>query len=145
MSTLLTNQEALAHVFENKYTVVSFSKENSTLVCEAITSYIPMEAFKELFTEILSLARVHKATKLVFDKRKLNTFHQPSMVWYHTEWKDKAYAAGIKSHRKILPTDSFFRKSVEIGRAKIAKEYPKFDFEKYDIKYVESVEEGINK
>jgi hypothetical protein len=141
MSSLLTEQLIL--VFENKFTTVSLSKENNTLVCEATASYIPMDAFKELFAEILTLIRTHKATKLVFDKRKLNTFHQPSMEWYHTEWKDKAYAAGVKSHRKILPADNFFRKSVEIGRAKIAKDHPHFDFTKYDIKYVETVEEGI--
>jgi hypothetical protein len=141
---LQTEQLTLTTIFENKYASVSIATEQQTLIIEAVSAFIPMDAFKELFAEILVLTKAHTAKKLVFDKRNLRTFHQPSMEWYHTEWKDKAYAAGIKSHRKILPNDNFFRKSVEIGRAKIAKDHPGFNFTKYDIAYVETVTEGIN-
>jgi hypothetical protein len=54
-------------------------------------------------------------------------------------------ALGLTKHRKILPEDNLFRKSVEIGREKIKKDHPNFDFDALDIVYVESVEEGFEK
>jgi len=114
-------------------------------VVEATANYIPLEQFKEIFNFIGELTSKKKLTKLVFDKRKLSVFHQPSMEWYFVEWKEKMFDVGLKTHRKILPQDDVFRQSVRIGRDKINKTYPLKKFNQMDIQYSESIEEALSK
>ncbi|HEY3430399.1 MAG TPA: hypothetical protein VGK39_06960 [Cyclobacteriaceae bacterium] len=117
----------------------------SVAVVEANTNYIPLEQFKEIFNFIGDLTAKKKVTKLIFDKRKLSVFHQPSMEWYFVEWKEKMFDAGLTTHRKILPPDEVFRQSVRIGREKINKAYPTKKFNQMDIQYAESIEDALNK
>jgi len=114
-----------------------------TAVVEATANYIPLDQFKEIFNFIGELAATKKIRKLIFDKRKLSVFHQPSMEWYFVEWKEKMFEVGLKTHRKILPKDDVFRQSVRIGRDKINKAYPDRKFHQMDIQYAETVEEAI--
>ena len=116
-----------------------------TAVVEATATYIPLDQFKEIFNFIGELTSAKKITKLIFDKRKLSVFHQPSMEWYFVEWKEKMFDAGLKVHRKILPLDDVFRQSVRIGRDKINKTYPNKKFQQMDIQYAETIEEAIAK
>ncbi len=117
----------------------------STAVVQATANYIPLEAFKEIFKFIGEMAKKKNLTKLVFDKRKLTVFHQPSMEWYFIEWKEEMFDVGLNVHRKILPTDAVFRESVRIGRDKINKNYPLKKFNLMDIQYAESIEEALLK
>ena len=114
-------------------------------VIEATANYIPLEQFKEIFNFIGQLALKKKIKKLIFDKRKLSVFHQPSMEWYFVEWKEKMFDIGLKTHRKILPQDEVFRQSVRIGRDKINKTHPSKKFNQMDIQYAESINEALNK
>jgi hypothetical protein len=115
------------------------------LVIEASATYIPIEEFKEIFNFIGKLVKSDKITKLIFDKRKLNVFHQPSMEWYFVEWKEQMFELGLKSHRKILPNNEVFRQSVKIGRVQITEKYPKGKFNEMDIQYFENLDEAIEK
>ncbi len=114
-----------------------------TAVVEATANYIPIDQFKEVFSHIGDLIKQHKVTTLIFDKRNLTVFHQPSMEWYFVEWKAKMAALGLTNHVKILPTDRIFRESVKIGREKINKAYPNGTFHTLNIRYAESIEEAI--
>jgi hypothetical protein len=126
--------------------IVSIVEENPTIaVVEATSTYIPIEQFKEVFNFISELIKEEKISKLIFDKRKLTVFHQPSMEWYFVEWKEKMFHEGLATHRKILPTDEIFRQSVKIGREKINKMFPKGKFHQLDIGYADTLEEAINK
>lgn len=116
-----------------------------TAVVEATANYIPLDQFKEIFNFIGELTATKKIKKLIFDKRKLSVFHQPSMEWYFVEWKEKMFEAGLKTHRKILPKDDVFRQSVRIGRDKINKAFPDKKFHQMDIQYAETMEEAIAK
>jgi hypothetical protein len=116
-----------------------------TAVVEATANYIPLDQFKEIFNFIGELTATKKIKKLIFDKRKLSVFHQPSMEWYFVEWKEKMFEAGLKTHRKILPKDDVFRQSVRIGRDKINKAFPDKKFHQMDIQYAETIEEAIAK
>lgn len=115
----------------------------SVAVIEATSNYITIEQFKHIFEEISVLVEKNKITKLVFDKRKLTVFHQPSMEWYFVEWKEKMFYLGLKTHRKILPNDPVFKYSVKIGRANISSKHPDGKFNMMDIAYAESIEEAI--
>ncbi|HCW08030.1 MAG TPA: hypothetical protein DGG95_11775 [Cytophagales bacterium] len=127
-----------------KHAVVSvISDQQSTAVVSAVTTYIPIEQFKEIFTFIGDLTKKEKITKLIFDKRELSVFHQPSMEWYFVEWKEKMYDLGLKTHRKILPKDEVFRQSVKIGRDKINKNFPNGKYTLMDIKYAETLEDAV--
>jgi len=137
MDTLILQRE---YKHANIYFVTGFP---GVAVVEATASYIPLERFKEIFNYIGELATASSIHKLIFDKRKLSVFHQPSMEWYFVEWKEKMFDAGLTVHRKILPNDEIFRQSVRIGRNKIANGYPDRKFNKMDIKYAESVEEAL--
>lgn len=112
-------------------------------VVQANSTYIPIEQFKEIFNYLRTLVTERKITKLVFDKRKLSVFHQPSMEWYFVSWKEEMFDLGLTSHRKILPTDEVFRQSVKIGRDKINKAYPNGKFHQMDITYAETLEDAI--
>jgi hypothetical protein len=114
-------------------------------IVEAKTEYIPIGDFKKIFEAIGEVVKERKVTKLVFDKRNLTVFHQPSMEWYFTEWKEQMFELGLKTHRKILPTNDVFRQSVKIGRDKISKTFPAGKFHQMDIGYAETLEDAINK
>ncbi len=137
----ITKTETLRTFKHAKISRVSTQPE--TVIVEATESYIPLESFKEIFSFIGEVAVKSRIAKLIFDKRKLTVFHQPSMEWYFTEWKEKMFGLGLKTHRKILPDDRIFKESVKIGRDKINKLYPDRKFHQMDIKYTATVEEAI--
>lgn len=120
-------------------------QQPGTAVVEATANYIPLDQFKEIFNFISDLTSEKKISKLIFDKRNLSVFHQPSMEWYFVEWKEKMFGAGLRTHRKILPKDDVFRQSVRIGRDKINKTYPDGKFHQMDIQYAETIEDAIAK
>jgi hypothetical protein len=115
------------------------------MIVEATTSYIPIEEFKLIFNYIGDSIAKEPATKLIFDKRKLTVFHQPSMEWYFVEWKEKMFDLGLKTHRKILPLDNVFKQSVKIGRERIKQIFPQGKYNDMDIQYSDSIEEAIAK
>jgi hypothetical protein len=116
-----------------------------TLIIEATAGYIPFDAFQQIFDETGKQVIAHKIEKLVFDKRQMTTFHQPSMEWYYTQWKEEMLAQGLRKHRKILPDDQLFRHSVEVGREKIYAQHPDAKFTQLDLQYAESIEEALAK
>jgi hypothetical protein len=117
----------------------------SVAVVSAKTDYIPINEFKAIFDHLGTIVKQKGMAKLIFDKRNLSVFHQPSMEWYFTEWKEKMFDAGLKVHRKILPNNEVFRQSVKIGRDKINKAFPNGKFHQMDIRYAETLEEAIEK
>lgn len=119
-------------------------KNQPILVVEATDSYIPIEEFKKIFAKAAEAVRENKVQKVIFDKRELTVFHQPSMEWYFTDWKEEMLNEGMKTHRKLLPSDFAFRQSVKIGRMKIAEKYTNLRMDEMDIQYVESLEEAVS-
>jgi len=112
-------------------------------IVTATKNYIPIEEFKEVFTFIGNLVSQEGINKLIFDKRKLTVFHQPSMEWYFIEWNDKMYDLGLRVYRKILPDNDVFRDNFTLGLKLIEDKYPNGKFHKMDIQYCESLEEAI--
>ncbi|MCU0447432.1 MAG: hypothetical protein MUE85_21250 [Microscillaceae bacterium] len=137
--------QTLKTYLDNNFAVVSVDTRNKILVCTLKVEYVPINDFQALFAEISKIVKAEFIKKMVFDKRSLKIFHQPSMTWYHIIWKEEMYKLGLKTYRKLLPTDSIFRKSVEIGRSKIKLDNPQFDFAKFDIQYCETLEEALEK
>lgn len=132
-------------LIQSKSVVAGLNETGDTMIVTATESYIPMQEFKEFFGKVGDYVKSNDVNKLIFDKSNLRTFHQPSMVWYHVEWKSVMAKYGLSTYRKILPDDKLFTKSVEVGRNKIKEEHPDFNFTDYDIQYVASVEEGLQK
>jgi len=129
-----------------KHASVSTVDTDSTIaVVTAKTEYIPIEEFKKIFESIGKLVKANNVKKLIFDKRNLTVFHQPSMEWYFTEWKAQMFESGLKTHRKLLPENEVFRQSVKIGREKINKNFPNGKFHQMDIGYAETLQEAIEK
>ena len=115
-----------------------------SLVIEATSTYIPIEQFKTLFLSMENLVRDKGVKKIIFDKRALRVFHQPSMEWYFVEWKEKMAAIGVTEHVKILPDDEVFCQSVLLGRQAIDREYPNAEYHKLSIKYADSIQEALD-
>lgn len=137
--------EYLEMVKEFKHASIRFHNgEQPTLIVTATTSYIPIDQFKHIFGEIGVIVPDLKIKKLIFDKRRLTVFHQPSMAWYFVEWKENMFDLGLTRHVKILPADEVFRQSVKIGRNKINDAFPNGKFHKMEIHYAESLEEAIS-
>lgn len=118
--------------------------EIPTLVVEATKTYIPMSEFKEIFRYIGDLVELDQIQKLIFDKTNLAVFHQPSMEWYFVNWKEDMFNKGLTIHRKILPNDRVFVKSVEIGRKSIEEKYPFGKYKLMDIAYCDTLEKAID-
>ena len=127
-----------------KHARINYVEDQPIAIIEALSNYIPIEDFKKIFLETGKLVKQKGIKKLIFDKRNLTIFHQPSMEWYFIEWKEEMYNLGLKTHRKILPQDNVFRQSVKIGREKIKAENPNLNTDKMDIQYKETLEEAIN-
>lgn len=116
-----------------------------SLLVKATAEYIPIDEFKEIFNFAGKLVEELKIKRLVFDKRAMRIFDQPSMEWYFTEWKAKMADLGLTKHRKILPDDFAFRESVKVGRKNIARKHPQGKFHDLDIQYASSLEEALEK
>lgn len=124
-------------------TLFTSSEKPKTLILRADLDYIPIEEFKSIFKKIGERIQKERFDTLVFDKRNLRIFHQPSMEWYFSEWKGEMAKAGLKNHYKLLPDDKLFRKSVQMGRAKIDKDFPDAGYHQTNIKYYESLNEAM--
>lgn len=96
-----------------------------------------------VFEDSIDIIKSHGLQKTVFDKRALKVFHQPSMTWYFTEWKEKQYALGVTKHIKILPNDFVFKNSDKIGRAKIDADFPNAKYHRTEILYRENIFEAL--
>jgi hypothetical protein len=122
----------------------SYIEIAKTIVCGIKNSYIRKDDFEKLFNLVAEESKIHGVEKIIFDKRQMKVFDQPSMVWYHLTIKENLFKSiGLKKYRKLLPTDELFRMSVEIGKTKIAREYD-FDFTKFDIQYCETIDEAFD-
>ncbi|QCK14753.1 hypothetical protein [Mangrovivirga cuniculi] len=144
MDTINTTNSQLVKSFNNADLYFS-NDHNSVLIVKSTQNYIPENQFREIFNYVTDTVLLkNKVKKLVFDKRSLSVFNQPSMEWYYTQWKKKASSLGLKVHRKILPNDDLFNKSVKIGREGITAKYPDAAFNNLDIQYRDSLEEAIS-
>lgn len=114
-----------------------------TLVVQATAGYIPKTQFQEIFIGVGKLVAQLSIKKLVFDKRMLTVFHQPSMEWYFVVWKEQMFHHGLRVHRKLLPDDLAFRESVAMGRERIMRMFPTGKHHEMDIKYSETLEDAV--
>ncbi|MFP4090286.1 MAG: hypothetical protein ACLFUB_02175 [Cyclobacteriaceae bacterium] len=129
--------------FSSRFSRIYFSEELKTVICELKSDYVPIEHFKDTFYKISELVEKGINAKFIFDKRSLRAFHQPSMEWYYIVWKKEMYEKGLSVHRKILPAEAWFRKSVAIAKDQISKENSDLIIPKLDIKYCESIDEAL--
>ncbi|WKN43481.1 hypothetical protein [Tunicatimonas pelagia] len=129
--------------FDARFARVSYHERSGIIVCELKSEYVPIEHFKDIFLRISELVKQGVSQKFIFDKRALRAFHQPSMEWYFIVWKKEMYQYGLSVHRKILPDEPWFRKSVEIAKSQIVQNYPDNIVDKLDIRYCKSIEEAI--
>ena len=128
---------------DHKYARVWSNPARKILICELLSDYVPIEDFKEVFTEIGELVKAGDFTKFIFDKRALRAFHQPTMEWYFIHWKKEMLGYGVKTHRKILPAEKWFEKMVQTAKAQIITQYPDNIIDQLDIAYCDTIEAAI--
>ncbi len=145
LNEVTLNNPLIKEVYVTKHAVISFIPSKQIAICSVTAAYIPISDFKAIFSKVGEMVKKENITKFIFDKRKMTVFHQPSMEWYHLNWKEDMYKVGLKKHRKLLPDDKLFEQSVITGRKKITRENPSFNYNKYDIMYCLSMEEAIEK
>ena len=129
--------------FETRFAHAYGLEEEQAVVCVLKTEYVPIVHFRNTFGRISEWVAKGFNQKFVFDKRSLRAFHQPSMEWYYVEWKRDMLAYGLRQHRKILPAEPWFRKSVMIAKDQIDRRYPDNVIDQLDIRYCNSVEESL--
>lgn len=130
--------------FENDYMQVAHCKQKAALICIIRNSYVPIEVFVTNFTSMYDIVKDCRIKKVIFDKRNLTAFHQPTMEWYYVEWKENLRKLGVHIHRKLLPNEAWFKRCVEAGKNQILNDNPQFDVSQYDIKYFESIQECLD-
>lgn len=137
-------KEEIKNIFKHDHGTVSKVQGKPIAIVTATSTYIPIDEFQSLFHKVGELVDAEKIEKLIFDKRELTVFHQPSMEWYFTEWKEEMWQKGLKKHRKILPDNKVFQQSVKIGRDKINNQYPNHKFHEMDIQYKKDLQSAID-
>ena len=55
--------------FEQRYARVWSNPVRKIVICELLTDYVPIEDFKEIFTDIGELVKEGDFNKFIFDKR----------------------------------------------------------------------------
>jgi hypothetical protein len=131
-------------VGSTEWSSLSYSPDLEFAICTAVAEYIPIEDFKSVFTAISGFAAENSVRHLLFDKRALRTFHQPSMEWYFTEWKPAVKAFGLTNHFKILPELEWFVQSVKAGKADILSKCEEGMLEGITVSYVNGIEEAMD-
>lgn len=144
MTTAALFEKAL-RVENTRLAEILYKSDRKTAIIITKTEYLPTDKFRELFSTLTSFMEKQPVSTLIFDKRSLRVFHQPSMEWYYTEWKTVMLQKhGLRNHYKLLPQDSLFRKSVEIGRSKIlAAVAENAPLKQLNIRNFESLEEAL--
>lgn len=137
--------EKWTSVETSKFADIQYNSSTQTALITTKAEYLPMDKFREIFESLSKLFNTQAVKTLVFDKQSLRVFHQPSMEWYYNEWKTVMLQKhGLRNHYKILPQDSLFRKSVEIGRSKILSSVAENSpLKQLNIRYFETVEEAL--
>jgi hypothetical protein len=141
----METQDRLELYREFDHTDIFLVENKPILIIQASDTYIPIEEFKEVFATATQITEQQNIEKIIFDKRKLRVFHQPSMEWYYVHWKDALFDKGIKTHRKLLPDDQVFHKNVELGKARIMEQYPRIRVAQMDIQYFDQLQDAIDK
>jgi hypothetical protein len=142
-STIMDEYKNLNLVKELKSCKIYTSPLHEAVIICASSTYITIEDFKSALEEALQIIKANSIKKTVFDKRALKVFHQPSMQWYFTDWKERLYNLGVVKHIKILPDDFVFRSSVKIGRAQIDEQFPNALYHKTQIIYKDTLLQAL--
>ena len=129
--------------YNSRFARIYYAEEPKIIVCELKSEYVPIEHFKDTFYHISELVKSGVNQKFVFDKRSLRAFHQPSMEWYFLTWKKEMLGYGLRIHRKILPDEPWFKKSVLIARDHIDRDHPDNVIDQLDIQYYDTLKEAL--
>lgn len=143
MTSTTVKFELLEYLKLKHATIFTVKDVDGVAIVQATSTYIPIDQFKEVFNSFEPCIRNKQIKKLIFDKRSLSVFHQPSMEWYFTDWKERMFQLGLTTHIKILPDDMVFRQSVKIGREKISLAHPNGKFHQMDIRYADNLDDAI--
>jgi hypothetical protein len=131
-------------IYDSPYSFLYYNKSLEMALCIAKVNYIPIDNFKGVFLSISDLIEDYPIKHLLFDKRTLRTFHQPSMEWYFAIWKPEIKKKGLTNHYKILPPLEWFAQAVNAGKFEISTKYPKDILAGITINYVDSIENAID-
>ena len=123
--------------------ILAVDSRPNIVIVSATSEYIPRIDFERIFTELSQTIIERRIKKVIFDKSSLTVFHQPSMEWYFTVWKEMMYHHGLMTHRKILPNDKVFKESARIARQKLVRDFPSGKYRLMDIKYAENLTQAI--
>lgn len=129
--------------FRNEYLSLMLIKEEKMGIVQAIAEYIPIKKFMAGFEMAYQMIKEYELESLIFDKRGLTNFHQPTMEWYFVHWKPQVKKIGLTNHYKILPLGEWFKKCVEAGRKQISDNYSDSIFDGISIQYVNLISEVI--
>jgi hypothetical protein len=143
ISTPQTATSNVQMILENNYFNVIYLPESKIVMCKCLAATVPLFRFKEYFKIIEEYIVKEKAEVIILDIRLFRSYDHMLMVWYYVHWMVEMKPLGLRAYRFILPVNKGFRVSLDAGRKRIAKNYPKFKFENYDIKYCDTLLEAF--
>ncbi len=143
MEKISYNNIEFSSLYKCDFASLYYNENLEMVLCIADVEYIPIENFKTIFLTISELIENHSFKHLLFDKRNLRTFHQPSMEWYFAIWKPTIKEKGLTNHYKILPDLDWFVQAVNAGKHEIFKKYNSTILNGIRITYVDTIEKAI--
>lgn len=124
---------------------IFYDRTSATVLIITKINFIPIEAFKAVFARASALMEEKEVNRVIFDKRSLTIFHQPSMEWYYLDWKQRMFNEHrLSRHDKILPKDELFRNSVARAREQIFKANPGHTIQKIKAVYFNNIQEALD-
>lgn len=126
-----------------RYIHAYWIEEHKTVVCQAITDYIPHQEFQIIFQDLLEYTQKNPTQIFIFDKSNLLTFHQNSIRFFYFDWKPKMEEAGVKNFKHILPNNKTFRISLKTTKDILRKEKPTICIDVPCIEYIENIDQAF--
>ncbi|MGF1532453.1 MAG: hypothetical protein ACFCUI_02020 [Bernardetiaceae bacterium] len=138
-------QERFTLKHEDEVSRIYTGNDSNVIICQMLQSYTEIDNFKAMLYKKAELIEQYGCDLFVFDKRSIRGFHQPSMEWYYLEWKPEMYRRfGLRVHRKLFTTETWFLKCIEAGRAEIKRRDPGSIVHTMDITIVDTIAQAID-
>ncbi len=128
-----------------RYIHVYWVNSKKTIICQAITDYIPHQEFELIFLDLLEYIFDNPTDMFVFDKSSLVTFHQDTLRFFYFDWKQKVEELGIKKFKHILPNNKSFITSLKTTKDILRKERPDVCIDVPCIEYISNLDDAFER
>lgn len=129
-------------VYNSEQVNVLHVRAKNAVICQ-LNADINFALFKGALLEMGDFIEKHQIKHVVIDKRNMVTLHLPSMQWFYLDWMQQMYATGLRTLYKLLPNNTLFKFSLQMGKDKILAAHPHLANTQLQIHYYNDLAEVL--